>query len=52
MNKEERTIEEKLDGISFLESLGLSSETINAIEEGIGHPERKITLTDWKQLDI
>lgn len=52
MNKEERTIEEKLEGISFLESLGLSSETINAIEEGIDHPERKITLTDWKQLGI
>lgn len=52
MNKEERTIEEKLEGISFLESLGLSSETINAIEEGIYHSERKITLADWKQLGI
>lgn len=30
-----RTPQQKLEGIAFLESLGLAQETINAIEDGV-----------------
>ena len=46
----ERTIEEKLQGISYLESLGLDNETIEAIEESIDHPETMIKVDDWREL--
>ena len=50
MNKEERTIEEKLEGISFLESLGLTGETISSIEDAIDHPEHLIHVHNWRDL--
>lgn len=45
----ERTIEEKLQGISFLESLGLDEETINVIEDAIDHPETMIKAESLKE---
>ena len=48
----ERTLEEKLEGISFLESLGLTEDTIEAIEDGIDHPENLISVDDWRDLLI
>ena len=48
----ERTIEEKLQGISYLESLGLDEETIDAIEDAIDHPENCETITSWEQLGL
>jgi len=45
----ERTIEEKLQGISYLESLGLDNETIEAIEDSIDHPETMIKAESLKE---
>lgn len=50
MNKEERTIEEKLNDISYLESLGLSPNTIESIEDAIDHPEHLIRVSNWREL--
>lgn len=49
MNRE-RTLEEKLEGISFLESLKLTEDTIEAIEDCIDHPEHLISVEDWREL--
>lgn len=48
----ERTIEEKLQGISFLESLGLDNETIDVIEDAIDNPDDYEVITSWEQLGL
>lgn len=50
--KVERTLQEKLEGISFLESLNFNEDTIEAIEDGIEHPEKSIILDDWNKLGL
>lgn len=36
----EKDLQEELDNISYLESLGLTSETINAIENALNNREK------------
>ena len=44
--KQTRTLMEKLEGISFLESLGLTPDTIESIEDGIDNPENSGNTDD------
>lgn len=48
--KVERTLQEKLEGISFLESLNFNEDTIEAIEDSIDNPEHLISIEDWREL--
>lgn len=48
--KQTRTLMEKLEGISFLESLGLTPDTIESIEDGIDNPENTQYIEDWREL--
>ena len=48
--KKKRTLAEKLRGISYLESLGLTPETIEVIEDAIDNPETVEYFEDWKEL--
>ena len=48
--KVERTLQEKLEGISFLESLNFNEDTIEAIEDSIDNPEHLISIGDWREL--
>lgn len=50
--KQTRTLMEKLEGISFLESLSLTPDTIEAIEDAIDNPEEAHILKNWSELGL
>lgn len=50
--KQTRTLMEKLNGISYLKSLGLTPDTIEAIEDAIDNPEEGHVLKDWSELGL
>lgn len=43
----EKDLQEELDNISYLEGLGLTPETINAIEDPV-----TFILNDWSELGL